>query len=75
MGDFNVTPDNPVLEPIRQRMFDTAELFPQPLLSYPSDTPEIKIDYLFISHDLKATFADIPAIVMSDHRPYVVTLG
>ena len=27
MGDFNVTPDNAVLAPIYERMFDTAQLF------------------------------------------------
>ena len=75
MGDFNVSPEDPVLNPIRQRMFDTARLFPGPLQSYPSDKPNVKIDYIFVTPDLKATFADIPAIVMSDHRPYVVTLG
>lgn len=74
MGDFNVSPEDPVLDPIRRRLFDTAELFPQALLSYPSDVPEIKIDYIFISPDLNATFADIPPIVMSDHRPYVATI-
>ena len=70
MGDFNVTPDDPVLAPIRERMFDTAELFAEPKLSYPSDEPDRKIDYLFISKDMKAVAADIPAIVASDHRPH-----
>ena len=74
MGDFNVSPEDPVLDPIHQRLFDTAALFPQALLSYPSNAPEIKIDYIFLSPDLKATFADIPPIVMSDHRPYVATI-
>lgn len=74
MGDFNVSPEDPVLKPIRQRLFDTAEHFSQPLLSYPSDKPNVKIDYIFHTPDLTSTFADIPERLNSDHRPYIVKL-
>lgn len=74
MGDFNVTPDNPVLQPIRQRLYDTAELFEKPLLSYPSDKPEIKIDYIFTSRDITVLDADIPQIILSDHFPYIAAI-
>ena len=33
-----------------------------------------KIDYIFVTHDVKVINADIPPVVMSDHRPYVATL-
>lgn len=71
MGDFNIEPDNEVLNPIRERMIDTADLFKEPLLSWPSDNPTIKIDYMFVSRDIEVISADIPAIVASDHRPYI----
>ena len=74
MGDFNVTPDNPVLAPIRARMKDTADAFPAPLLSFPSDQPEIKIDYVFVSPDVEVLSADIPAAVASDHRPHTADI-
>lgn len=74
MGDFNVTPDNPVLQPIRERLYDTAELFEKPRLSYPSDKPEIKIDYIFASRDLVVHSADIPQIVVSDHCPHIASI-
>lgn len=74
MGDFNVTPDDAVLSPIRARMKDAADLFATPLLSFPSDTPDRKIDYLFVSPDLTVTAADIPAIETSDHRPHTATI-
>ncbi len=70
MGDFNVLPENDVLLPIRACMKDTAELFPEPKLSFPSDAPDRKIDYIFVSRDMTVTAADIPAIVASDHRPH-----
>lgn len=74
MGDFNVLPDNPVLDPIRARMKDTADVFSTPLLSFPADAPDRKIDYIFVSHDIRVVSADIPALALSDHRPYIAEL-
>ena len=75
MGDFNVTPDNPVLNPIRERMTDTAQLFNEELLSYPSDKPDVKIDYIFVSPDIEGITADIPPIIASDHRPHTTEIN
>lgn len=75
MGDFNVTPENEVLNPIRERMKDTAECFDKPLLSFPSDNPDRKIDYLFVSPDVEIVAADIPEIIASDHRPHTATVN
>ncbi len=74
MGDFNVRPENKLLDPIRERMRDTADLFPEPLLSFPSDLPKRKIDYIFVSPDLTILSADIPAIIASDHRPHTAEI-
>ena len=74
MGDFNVEPDDSLLAPIRERMVDTAESFDSPKFSIPSDAPDRKIDYVFISKDMKVQCADIPAIVASDHRPYTAVV-
>ncbi len=74
MGDFNVTPDNPVLDKIKEKMQDTAEMLPCPKLSFPSDNPTVKIDYIFTSRDIKVIDADIPEIVTSDHRPHIATI-
>ena len=74
MGDFNVLPEDPVLDPIRARMKDTADLFGHPLLSFPSDAPDRKIDYIFVSKDVEVLTADILAIVASDHRPHTAEI-
>lgn len=74
LGDFNVRPENAVLNPIRERLYDTAEKFDEPKLSFPSDNPRCKIDYIFTTHDLRVLSADIPAIVSSDHRPHIATI-
>lgn len=74
MGDFNMRPENQRLIPLYERLFDTAELFDEPKLSWPSDTPRGKIDYIFTTKDVKVLSADIPAIVSSDHRPHITTI-
>lgn len=75
MGDFNMTPENPILNPIRERMVDTSQYFSEPKLSFPSDKPDRKIDYLFVTPDVQVIEADIPAIVAADHRPHTATIN
>ncbi len=75
MGDFNVTPEDDVLKPIRERMKDAADFFEKPLLSFPSDNPDRKIDYIFVSPDVEVITADIPEIIASDHRPHTATVN
>ena len=74
MGDFNVTPDNAILKPIYEKMVDAATLFDSEKLSWPSDNPKIKIDYIFVSPDVKIISADIPEIIASDHRYHIVEI-
>ena len=74
MGDFNVRPESKRIIPIRERLYDTAELFDGEKGSWPSDSPKGKIDYIFTTKDLKVLSADIPAIVSSDHRPHIATI-
>lgn len=74
MGDFNVTPDNKVLKPIQEKMRDTAELFGKNLMSFPSDKPVKKIDYIFVSPDTEVLSADIPEIISADHRPHIAEI-
>ena len=75
MGDFNVYPKNSVLIPIRERMLDTAEKFDSEKFSFPSDSPNRKIDYIFVSRDVRVLAADIPAVVASDHRPHTAIVA
>ncbi len=74
LGDFNMTPENPLLKPIFERMTDAASCFEAELMSFPSDKPEMKLDYIFVSDDLAVKEADIPAIVVSDHRPHTARI-
>lgn len=74
MGDFNVTPDNEVLKPIQERLIDTAKFFDEPYLTFPSNKPFKKIDYIFVSKDIKVISADVPQIAVSDHLPHTVEI-
>ncbi len=76
MGDFNVEPTDDVIDPIREKMIDLAEIFCPEKLSFPSIDPYKKIDYIFVSPDLKdkVVSADIPDIISADHRPHVCDL-
>ena len=74
MGDFNVEPDSSVLDPIREKMKDAAELFACPRASWPAEAPDRKIDYIFVSPDVEVVAADIPAVIASDHRPHTAEI-
>lgn len=74
MGDLNVEPDNQVLKPIQERLFDTAALIGEDKLSFPSDKPRKKIDYIFTTPDVKVVSADVPDLVCSDHRPHITEI-
>jgi endonuclease/exonuclease/phosphatase family metal-dependent hydrolase len=74
-GDFNMSPEDDLLLPIKERLQDAAKLFSEPLLSIPSDVPTRKIDYIFATPDIKIISADIPATVASDHRPHTAEIS
>ena len=74
MGDFNVTPDNVILKPIQEKLVDTSIYFNKPHLTFPSTNPYKKIDYIFVSKDIKVISADVPQIAVSDHLPHTVEI-
>ena len=75
MGDFNTPPDSAVLRPIRACMKDTADAFEGEKLSFRSDEPHVKIDYIFVTPDIEVISADIPAVIASDHRPHIACVS
>ena len=73
VGDFNVLPDNAVLNPIYERMQDVEKRSDEKK-TFPSDAPNIKIDYVFTSPDIKADSSYVPQIIVSDHLPCIVEI-
>ena len=76
MGDLNVRPDDGILDPVRAVLTDTARFFPEweSGMTFPSDRPDRKIDYIFVTRDIKVAGAFVPAAAVSDHRPLVADL-
>lgn len=74
MGDFNTEPHNGILMPLQDRMKDTADLFDTPHMTFPTDNPYTKIDYIFVSKDAQILEADVPQVFASDHFPHTATV-
>ena len=59
MGDFNLQPEDPILAPLLDVYRDSGRLLPEGSLSYPSNAPEMKIDYILLAgKELPAARAD-----------------
>ncbi len=74
MGDFNITPDNPIIGNFRSFLFDTSDLVTGNKLTFPSDKPVKQIDYIFVNDKVKALSARVTEASCSDHREYTVTV-
>lgn len=75
MGDFNATPVDPVLDPIRDVMRDSAAgLAAEERVTFPLPAPGKAIDYVFVSPELQVGSVRIAreATGASDHYPVVV---
>ena len=70
MGDFNMTPDNPKLQPVFAAMHDTAN-YTDDIKTFSSEDPKIKIDYILYTDPLKADSLRTIDTQNSDHRPLV----
>lgn len=75
-GDFNATPDDAVLQPLKAAGLRDAwtECGSGEGLTYPADKPEKRIDYVFVGGELKCSSATVIDTQISDHRPVLVTL-
>ena len=70
MGDFNLTPDSPILAPLYANLTPTDDLIHEAeKLTFPSDDPKIKIDYIFAGNGAVPVSAGVKQIVAADHCP------
>lgn len=72
MGDFNITPDNALVQALSKLLNDTACGKPQ--LTFPSNSPERKIDYIFASRDIEIESSWVEQVVIADHCPLFAIL-
>jgi endonuclease/exonuclease/phosphatase family metal-dependent hydrolase len=76
-GDFNFEPNERAYWILSRDLLDAALLVKtSPTATYPADAPTSRIDYLWISPDLRGTFISIEVLEVdfSDHRPILLKL-
>ena len=74
MGDFNIRPGDYLHRPLRERLFDTADIYPDKYMkTYPTYNEEghpcCKIDYIYVSKHFKTLSVSVPDTSVSDHHP------
>lgn len=74
MGDLNAHPDSPLLAPLFDMLTDSAAGMESPSLTFPSNRPSEKIDYLFHKGGFTTLRAWVPETTDSDHRPFCARL-
>jgi len=77
MGDFNAEPGWPELEPLLEAGLRdaVAEAGMGDRKTWPSPAPDRRIDYVWISPDLKPSDVEIPQSTASDHLGVAVTVS
>lgn len=73
MGDFNLTPENDNIKRLSETFIDVHAVLGKDDLTFPSDSPEIRIDYVFV-RGLEPVFAETVKTVASDHYPITAEL-
>ena len=75
MGDFNILSDMPQYAAIAEILSDSISVVEGDSNTFPSNAPEIKIDYIFTNDKCKAISSFVPNIVTSDHKPFVAIIN
>lgn len=68
MGDFNMAPDNNIIDKIKLINTDKNNL------TWPSIKPKYKLDYIFVSKDIKFFLSDTLNEIISDHLPCITQI-
>jgi endonuclease/exonuclease/phosphatase family metal-dependent hydrolase len=71
-GDLNAPPDAPEIQPLLKRLHDAWGAGKGEGLTYPSDKPVKRIDYVLFSGPWTLRRAAVVDTKVSDHRPVVV---
>lgn len=68
LGDFNMTPEDELIDELKQYVFDTTSLIDNSINTFPSINPIKKIDYIF-TKNVVVKKVHVEEIVASDHFP------
>ena len=72
MGDLNAEPDTPEVKPLFEALKDASA--GKGILTFPSDTPRIKIDHILYKGDWRVLDVHSMDTQNSDHRPLMAEL-
>ena len=71
-GDFNLEPSVKQYGELASVLRDTAA--GKNFLTFPSNEPTKKIDYIFVNDRVKVLDCDIPDVIYSDHKPIIANV-
>jgi endonuclease/exonuclease/phosphatase family metal-dependent hydrolase len=76
LGDLNAEPtDREITMFFRTNLRDTAAYMkPELAYTFTSDNPHQRIDYIWVSYDLRAVDVQVPLSTASDHLPVVAVI-
>ena len=74
MGDFNLTPNTEIYQRLCERFKDSADVLRSQPLTFPSDLPNSKIDYVFTGGSCRALWSEVVDVRYSDHRPILARI-
>ena len=69
LGDFNMTPDNKLIKKLSNKLINCSNDY-----TYPSDNPKYKLDYIFVSKNIKVINSIVVDEVISDHRAVITDI-
>ena len=83
MGDLNYDSERSkekenIIQDIKDiGLKDTAELFPEKLSlkTYPANSPQQRLDYIFVSPDIKVSDYQVIDTGLSDHRAVIISIS
>ena len=75
MGDFNVQPHAPVLQPIYDRLRSCADVTGNTDYTFSSFAPDRTIDYIFVSEGIAVEEFAARTEIVSDHRACTAVIG
>ena len=74
MGDLNMQPDHPVIQPLFEALHDTADR-KDDIKTFPSGEPVMKIDYIMHKGNIETLSVRSMDTQCSDHRPLMAELS
>lgn len=74
MGDFNVTPEDKVIEQIYERLISATLVTGNKEFTFASYDPRVQIDYIFVPKTAKVTSCVVHDVLTSDHRPLTASI-